>query len=96
MCPVPFEDPQKSVMLKTTGVVVLHSILPRVVSMIGNDAPEKSDFVKILGKLKSLRDYSKWQSPKGEYSRMLGQKGFLIIKVDLLEELDRTIVKVTV
>lgn len=94
VCPVPFEDPQKSVMLKTTGVVVLHSILPRVVSMIGNDSPEKNDFVKILGKLKSLRDDSKWQSPKGEYSRMLGQKGFLIIKMDLLEELDRTMKKV--
>ena len=74
LCPDPFENPQKFVMLKTTGVVVLHSILPRIVSMIGNDSPDKSDFVRILEKIDSIMDYSKWQSPEGEYSRMTGQK----------------------
>ena len=95
LCPEPFEDPQKSVMLKTTGVVVLHSILPRVVSMIGNDSPDKNDFVKILENIESLRDYTLWQSPDGEYSRMTGQKGFLIIKLELLDELDHIMAKVT-
>lgn len=95
LCPAPFEVPQKFVMLKTTGVVVLHSILPRVISMIGNDSPDKSDFVRILEKIESLKDYSKWQSPEGEYSKMTGQKGFLIIKMELLDELEEVMVKVT-
>ena len=88
ICPAPFTEPENYVMLKTTGVVTLHAILPRVVQMIGNDSPQKSDFVKILSKIESIKDYSKWQSPDGEYSRMTGQKGFLIIKMELLEDLE--------
>lgn len=86
--PEPFTEPEKYVMLKTTGVVTLHAILPRIVQMTGNDSPQKSDFVRILSKMKSIKDDSKWQSPDGEYSRMTGQKGFLIIKMELLEELE--------
>jgi len=63
--------------------------------MIGNDSPDKSDFLRILEKIDSLNDYSKWQSPDGEYSRMTGQKGFLIIKMELLEELEEAMEKVT-
>ena len=95
ICPEPFTEPENYVMLKTTGVVTLHAILPRVVQMIGNDSPQKSDFVKILSKIESIKDYSKWQSPDGEYSRMTGQKGFLIIKMELLEDLEDAMEQVT-
>ena len=84
----PFENPEGYVMLKTTGVVTLHAILPRVLQTIGNSDPQKSDFVDVLNKIPSIKDESKWSSPDGEYSRMLGQKGFLIIKLELLEELE--------
>ncbi|MFY9301280.1 MAG: DGQHR domain-containing protein [Candidatus Nitrosotenuis sp.] len=86
--PEPFAEPENYVMLKTTGVVTLHAILPRIVQIIGIDSPQKSDFVKILSKMDSIKNNSKWQSPNGEYSRMTGQKGFLIIKMDLLDELE--------
>lgn len=95
VCPEPFAEPKNFVMLKTTGVVTLHAILPRILQFIGNDSPQKSDFVKILSGIDSLKDYSKWQSPKGEYSRMTGQKGFLIIKMELLDELEDAMQQVT-
>ena len=88
VCPTPFDDPENHVMQKTTGVVVLNSILPRVLQIIGKDAPQKSDFLKVLGKIKSLENSSKWSSPDGIYSNMTGQKGFLLIKLELLRELD--------
>lgn len=94
ICPEPFAEPENYVMLKTTGVVTLHSILPRIVQTIGTDSPQKSDFVKILSKIDSIRDSSKWQSPDGEYSRMTGQKGFLIIKMELLDELESALERV--
>ena len=52
VCPQPFENPEGHVMLKTTGVVTLHSILPRILRTIGFDSPSKNDFVKILQKRK--------------------------------------------
>ena len=86
--PEPFESPEEFVLQKTTGVVTLHSILPRIVQRIGNESPTKEQFIEILEQIPSITDSSKWQSPDGEYSRMTGQKGFMIIKMELLEELD--------
>lgn len=88
VCPEPFENPEGYVMLKTTGVVTLHAILPKILRRIGNESPQKSDFVNVLKKIDRVKDTSLWESPEGEYSRMTGQKGFLIIKIDLLDDLE--------
>jgi len=88
ICPEPFENPEAYVMLKTTGVVSLHSILPRIVLRLNTDSPTKEQFVQVLSKIPSIKDDAKWQSPDGDYSRMTGQKGFLIIKTELLDELE--------
>ena len=93
--PEPFENPEGYVLMKTTGVVTLHGILPRIVQAIGNDEPKTSEFIKMLEKIPILNDEEKWSSPNGEYSRMTGQKGFLIIKLDLLEEIQESLMQVT-
>lgn len=89
--PEPFENPEGYVLLKTTGVVTLHGILPRIVQAIGNDEPKTAEFVKMLEKISILNDVEIWSSPDGEYSRMTGQKGFLIIKLDLLKEIQESL-----
>ncbi len=91
----PFENPEGYVLMKTTGVVTLHGVLPRIVQAIGNDEPKTSEFVKILERIPILNDAARWSSPNGEYSRMTGQKGFLIIKLDLLEEIQESLMQVT-
>ena len=88
VCPEPFDNPEDYVMLKTTGVVSLHSILPRIVQRLNTDSPTKEQFVEVLRKVPSITDATIWQSPKGDYSIMTGQKGFLIIKTELLDELE--------
>ena len=89
--PKVFDDPENHVMQKTTGVVVLHSIMPRLLQIIGKENPQKSDFLHVLSKIKSLKDTYKWSSPDGTYSKMTGQKGFMLIKLELLQELDAAI-----
>lgn len=93
--PEAFEESEKYVIMKTTGVFSLHGILPRVVQAIGNDEPKTTDFVSMLRNIPTLSDVEKWSSPDGEYSRMTGQKGFLIIKLDLLGEIQESIMQVT-
>lgn len=88
VCPEPFDNPEGYVMLKTTGVVSLHSILPRIVQRLNTDSPTKEQFVEVLRKIPSITEDAKWQSPEGDYSIMTGQKGFLIIKMELLDELE--------
>jgi len=88
VCPEPFDNPEGHVMLKTTGVVSLHSILPRIVQRLNTDSPTKEQFVEVLRKIPSIAEDAKWQSPEGDYSIMTGQKGFLIIKMELLDELE--------
>jgi len=88
ICPEPFNDPTNFVMHKTTGVVVLHGIMPRVLQIISKSSPEKSDFIEVLSRIKLIKDSRKWSSPDGIYSKMTGQKGFLLIKMELLHELD--------
>ena len=88
ICPEPFEEPKNYVMQKTTGVVVLHSILPRILKITGKDIPQKNDFVRAIDRIESLKNSSKWSSPDGMYSIMTGQKGSMLIKLELLRELN--------
>ena len=88
VCPESFDNPEDYVMLKTTGVVSLNSILPRIVQRLNTDSPTKEQFVEVLRRIPSITDTEKWQSPDGDYSIMTGQKGFLIIKMELLDELE--------
>lgn len=87
LCPVPFDDPASYVIQKTTGVFVLHAILPRVLLKISKDEPTKDDFIRILEKIESLKDEGKWHQD-GAFGIMMGQKAFRIITLQLLAELE--------
>ncbi len=87
LCPTPFEDPSNHVIQKTTGVFVLHAILPRILRKIAKDDPTKKDFVQILEKIDSLKNAGKWHQD-GDFGRMMGQKGFGIITLQLLQEIE--------
>lgn len=87
LCPIPFDDPVSHVIQKTTGVFVLHAILRRILLKIGKDEPTKSDFIQVLEKIDSLKDAGKWHQD-GDFGRMMGQKAFGIIALQLLEELE--------
>ena len=86
-CPKAFEEPENYVLQKTTGVFVLHAILERLLRKMGKDEPDKDDFAKMLEKMPSMKSHEKWLKD-GEFGNMMGQKGFAIIKAQLLEELE--------
>jgi|APSaa5957512535_1039671.scaffolds.fasta_scaffold00891_16 DGQHR domain-containing protein len=88
LCPKVFVEPENFVIQKTPGVFVLHAVLERILRKLGKDEPEKRDFIKILGKISSIKIHEKWHKD-GEFGRMMGQKGFGMIKTILLEELER-------
>lgn len=87
ICPPPFENPETYVFQGTTGVFVLHGILERILRKLGKDEPNKLDFKKILEKMPSIKNHEKWLKD-GEFGKMMGQKGFTMIKAILLEELE--------
>lgn len=89
-CPTPFENPQNFVMQKTTGVFVLHGLLERVLRKIGKDESQKKDFITLLEKMPSIKNPDKWLID-GEFGMMMGQKGFTMIKAQLLEELEEAV-----
>lgn len=87
LCPIPFDDPSSHVIQRTTGVFVLHAILPRVLRKIGKDEPVKKDFLQVIEKIGSLKNTEKWLQD-GEFGRMLGQKGFGLLTAQFLGELE--------
>lgn len=87
ICPKAFTEVQNYVIQRTTGVFVLHAILERILRKFGKDEPEKNDFIKILEKIPSMSEYEKWLKD-GEFGKMMGQKGFAMIKTEILEELE--------
>lgn len=94
LCPIPIEDPADHVMQKSTGVFVLHAIMPRVYMKTGKEAPTKNDFVKVLDRIDSLKKAEKWHQD-GAYGRMMGQKAFRIMTLELLDELETSSQKVS-
>lgn len=87
LCPKPFTNPEAYVLQGTTGVFVLHGILERILRKMGKDEPDGKDFSLILEKMPSIKNHEKW-SKDGEFGKMMGQKGFAMIKAILLEELE--------
>ena len=87
VCPVPFDDAESYVMQRTMGVFVLHSILPRILIKLRIDEPTKDDFLVLLNKMNSMKNQNKWHK-EGEFGRLAGQKGFALVKIDLLGELE--------
>lgn len=88
VCPKAFAESQNYVIQKTTGVFVLHAILERILRKLGKDEPEKRDFIKIFEKIPSMKKHENWLKD-GEFGKMMGQKGFSMIKAILLEELEK-------
>lgn len=88
VCPKAFVASEKYVIQKTTGVFVLHAILERILRKLGKDEPYKKDFVKLLEKMPSMTKHEKWFKD-GEFGRLMGQKGFGMIKTELLEEIEQ-------
>lgn len=87
ICPNSFDDPHNYIMQRTTGVFVLHGILERILRKMNKDEPSKKDFLQLLNKMPSIKNHEKWLTD-GEYGKMMGQKGFAMIKAQLLEELE--------
>jgi len=88
VCSEPFENPDDYVIMKTTGVFVLHQILPRVAEKCrdstGRMVLTKEKFLKVFAKLQPEMSGPFW-SRKGQFGLMgTSQKSFGTIANDIL------------
>ena|SRR2546426_2899944 len=81
LCPESFKEPKKSLLFKTAGVSVLHSIFPGVVAYlnsVGKRTREltKDDLKQVLEQLPDLNDEFWSSENQNGAKRFLGEAGY--------------------